>query len=88
MLIVSAGVPQGAIWLPLLFNLYIRFLPSVVRSSSVIGYANDHTLLKIIHLKQNFAPLKTKTLLISLKQETLDHPALLMNNYPNPGVHV
>ena len=30
MLTVSAGVPHGAIWSPLLFNLYIRFLPSVV----------------------------------------------------------
>ena len=52
MLTVSAGLPQGAIWLPLLFNLYICFLPSVVRSSSVIEYADDHTLLKIIHLRK------------------------------------
>ena len=44
MLTVSAGVPQGAVWSPLLFNLYIRFLPSVVQFSSVIKYTNDHTL--------------------------------------------
>ena len=106
MLTVSAGVPLGVIWSPLSFNLYISFLPSVIRSSSVIGYADDHTLLKIVHLKQgrlkatdelntdldalfqfgqqwfmNFAPLKTKTLLISLKRDTLDHPTLFMNNY-------
>ena len=43
----TAGVPQGAIWSPLLFNLYIRLLPSVVQFSSIIGYADDHTLLKL-----------------------------------------
>ena len=101
-LTVSAGVPQGAIWSPLLFNLYIQFLPSVVRFSSVIGYANDHTLLKIIPQKledhlgaadelntdlealfqfgqqwfMDFAPLKTKALLISLKRDILDHTPL------------
>ena len=48
---MSAGVPQGAIWSPLFFNLYIRFLPSVVNFCSVIGYADDHTLLKVIPLK-------------------------------------
>ena len=107
MLTVSAGVPQGAIWSPLLFNLYIGFLPSVVQFSSVIGYADDHTLLKIIPQKQDllrvadklktdlealfqfgqqwfmdFAPLKTKALLISLKRDTLDHPTPFMNNCP------
>ena len=50
MLAVSAGVPQGAIWSPLLYNLYIRFLPSVVTFSSVI---DDHTLLKVIPLKSD-----------------------------------
>ena len=107
MLTVSAGVPQDAVWSPLLFNLYIHFLPSVVQFSSVIGYADDHTLLKIIPLKQDrlraadelntdltalfqfgqqwfmdFVPLKTMTLLISLKCDTFDHPALFMNNCP------
>ena len=47
-LAVSAGVLQGAIWSPLFFNLYIRLLSSVVNFSSVIGYADDHTLLKVI----------------------------------------
>ena len=45
---VTAGVPQGAIWSPPLFNLYIRQLPSVVRHSLIVGYADDHSLLRII----------------------------------------
>ena len=48
---VSAGVPQGAIWSPLLFNLYIRLLPTVVKHSQIVGYADDHTLLKVIPQK-------------------------------------
>ena len=30
---VTAGVPQGAIWSPPLFNLYIPQLPNVVKHS-------------------------------------------------------
>ena len=45
---VTAGVPQGAIWSPPLFNLYIRQLPIVVKHSLIVGYADDHSLLKII----------------------------------------
>ena len=41
---ISMGILQGAIWSPLLFNLYIRLLPSVVKHSLVVGYADDHTL--------------------------------------------
>ena len=45
---VTAGVPQGAIWSPPLFNLYIHQLPTVVKHSLIVGYADDHSLLKII----------------------------------------
>ena len=45
---VTVGVPQGAIWSPPLFNLYIRQLPTMVKHSLIVGYADDHTLLKII----------------------------------------
>ena len=30
----------------------------------------------------DFAPLKTKSLLISLKRDTIDHPPLFLNNCP------
>ena len=106
-LAVSAGVPQGAIWSPLFFNLYIRLLPSVINFSSVIGYADDHTLLKVIPLKSDwlraadelntdlvalsqfgkqwfmdFAPSKTRSLIISLKHDIIDHPPLFLNDCP------
>ena len=45
---VTAGVPQGAIWSPPLFNLYIRQLPTVLKHSLIVGYVDDHSLLKII----------------------------------------
>ena len=43
----TAGVPQGAIWSPL-FNLCIHQLPTVVKNSLLVGYADDHSFLKII----------------------------------------
>ena len=45
---VTARVPQGAIWPSPLFNLYIHQLPTVVKHSLIVGYVDDHTLLKII----------------------------------------
>ena len=50
---VTAGVPQGAVWSPTLFNLYIHLFPTVVRHSLFVGYADDHTLLQIIPDKSN-----------------------------------
>ena len=50
---ISTGVPQGAIWSPLLFNLYNRSFPSVVKHSLVVGYADDHTLLITIPHKND-----------------------------------
>ena len=50
---VTAGVPQGAIWSPPLFNLYIRQLPTVVKHSLIVGYADDHTLLRVISDKSD-----------------------------------
>ena len=44
---VTAGVPLGAIWSSTLFNLCIRLLPTVVKHSLIVGYADDHILLKI-----------------------------------------
>ena len=45
---VTAGVPQGETWSPPLFSLYIRLLPTVMKHSLIVGYADDHSLLKII----------------------------------------
>ena len=52
---ISMGIPQGAIWLPLLLNLCIRLLPSVVKHSLVVGYADDHTHLMTIPEKTDRA---------------------------------
>ena len=49
----TAGIPQGAIWFPTLFNLYIRLLPIVVKHSLIVGYTDNYTLLKIIPVKSD-----------------------------------
>ena len=44
-------VPLGGVWSPLLFNLYVRHLPSQLRSCLLVSYADDSTLLKVIPTK-------------------------------------
>ena len=43
-----AGVPQGAIWSPKLWNFHIRELVNVVMQSMLMKYADDSALMKII----------------------------------------
>ena len=45
---IRSGVPQGGIWSPLLFDLYIRELPRLICHSSIICYADDITLFQRI----------------------------------------
>ena len=45
---IYSGVPQGGIWSPLLFDLYIRELPRLIRHSSILCYADDITLFQWI----------------------------------------
>ena len=43
-----AGVPQGGIWSPKLWNFHIRELAQVVVDSMLMKYADDPALLKVI----------------------------------------
>ena len=36
-----------------MYKIYIRFLPSVVNFTSVMGYTDNHTLLKGVPLKSD-----------------------------------
>ena len=38
---------------PMLFNLYVCHLPSQLNSCSLVSYADDSTLLKIILIKES-----------------------------------
>ena len=49
----TAGVPQGGIWSPLLFNLYIRHLPDQVLHCDLFQYADDSSLMKVIPSKDD-----------------------------------
>ena len=49
----TAGVPQGGIWSPILFNLYTRHLPVQVSHCDLFSYADDSTLLKVIPTKDD-----------------------------------
>ena len=39
-----AGVPQGGVWCPILFNLYIHHLPKQVSHCDMFQYADDSSL--------------------------------------------
>jgi hypothetical protein len=43
-----AGVPQGAIWSPKLWNFHIRELSQVVKFCQLFKYADDSALLRIV----------------------------------------
>ena len=49
---IHAGVPQGAIWSPILFNLYVWQLPLQVHYCHIVSYTDDSTLLKVIPSKE------------------------------------
>ncbi|CAM9944976.1 unnamed protein product, partial [Heterosigma akashiwo] len=43
---INSGVPQGAIWSPLLFNLFVRNVPAEVKKEALcLFYADDLTLM-------------------------------------------
>ena len=50
---VMTGVPQGGVWSPLLFNLYVSHHTSQLESCLLVSYADDSTLLKIIPTKDS-----------------------------------
>ena len=45
---IQAGIPQGTIWSPILFNLYVRQLPLQVHYCHIVSYADDSTLLVVL----------------------------------------
>ena len=47
----TEGILQGGVWSPMLFNLYVRHLPSQLKSCLLVSYADDSTLLKVFHTK-------------------------------------
>ena len=42
---IRSGVPQGGIWSPLLFDVFIRRLPEEARHAAMLCYADDVTLV-------------------------------------------
>jgi len=48
----TAGVPQGGVWSPILFNLYIRLLGNQVLHCDLFQYADDVTLMKVVRTKE------------------------------------
>ena len=49
----TVGVPQGGIWSPMLFNLYIHHLPTQILHCAFLRYADDSTLIKVVPSKDD-----------------------------------
>jgi len=49
----TAGIPQGGIWSPILFNLYIRHLSAQINYCDLFTYADDTTLVEMIPAKND-----------------------------------
>ena len=51
--IINSGVPQGSVLGPLLFNLYVSDIPSLV-SSPILFFGDDTKIYRSIHSKEVF----------------------------------
>ena len=49
---IASGVPQGPIWPPLLFDLFVRNVPKRVKNAKCLFYADDLTLIRQIREKE------------------------------------
>ena len=49
----TAGVPEGEIWSPILFNLYVRHLAQQVLHCDLFSYTDDSSLVKVIERKED-----------------------------------
>jgi len=49
----TAGVPQGGVWSPILFNLYVRQFTQQVLHCDLYSYADDSSLVKVIKRKED-----------------------------------
>ena len=62
---IKSGVPQGAIWSPLLFDLFVRNVPQRVRAAlrkACHFYADDLTLVKEVEREERAARLARREL--------------------------
>ena len=50
----TAGVPQGCVWSPVLFDLYICLLDNQVLYCNLFQYADNASLMKVARTKEEW----------------------------------
>ena len=50
----TASVPQGGVWSPILFDLYICLLSNQVLYCDLFQYVDDSSLMKVVRTKEEW----------------------------------
>ena len=82
---IHSGVPQGGIWSPFLFDLFVRKLPQQVQHAAMLCYADDTTLLMRIPTEKSKCRQTPKVVSVKRAHPAARTPAAGTDNHKING---